>query len=51
LARRGGGLMDLLPLLPQALADGLLLGGVYAIVAVGLTMTFGQAQSHPTKAQ
>ena len=33
--------MDLLPLLPQALADGLLLGGVYAIVAVGLTMTFG----------
>jgi len=31
--------MDLLPLLPQALADGLLLGGVYAIVAVGLTMT------------
>src|SRR5882672_4907951 len=41
LAQRGGGLMDLLPLLPQALADGLLLGGVYAIVAVGLTMTFG----------
>src|ERR1700682_865369 len=41
LARRGSGLMDLLPLLPQALADGLLLGGVYAIVAVGLTMTFG----------
>jgi branched-chain amino acid transport system permease protein len=33
--------MDLLPLLPQALADGILLGGVYAIVAVGLTMTFG----------
>ena len=33
--------MDLLPLLPQALADGVLLGGVYAIVAVGLTMTFG----------
>jgi branched-chain amino acid transport system permease protein len=41
LALRGGGLMDLLPLLPQALADGILLGGVYAIVAVGLTMTFG----------
>jgi branched-chain amino acid transport system permease protein len=38
---RGDRLMDLLPLLPQALADGLLLGGVYAIVAVGLTMTFG----------
>jgi branched-subunit amino acid ABC-type transport system permease component len=38
-------------LLPQTLADGLLLGGVYAIVAVALTMTFGQAQSHPTKAQ
>jgi branched-chain amino acid transport system permease protein len=33
--------MDLLPLLPQALADGILVGGVYAIVAVGLTMTFG----------
>ena len=33
--------MDLLPLLPQALVDGLLLGAVYAIVAVGLTMTFG----------
>jgi branched-chain amino acid transport system permease protein len=33
--------MDLLPLLPQALADGVLLGAVYAIVAVGLTMTFG----------
>ncbi len=33
--------MDLIPLLPQALADGLLLGAVYAIVAVGLTLTFG----------
>ena len=33
--------MDMLPLLPQALADGLLLGAVYAIVAVGLTLTFG----------
>jgi branched-chain amino acid transport system permease protein len=33
--------MDLLPLLPQAFADGLLLGAVYAVVAVGLTMTFG----------
>jgi len=34
-------LMDILPLLPQTLADGILLGGVYAIVAVGLTLTFG----------
>lgn len=33
--------MNLLPLFPQALADGVLLGGVYAIIAVGLTMTFG----------
>ena len=32
---------DLLPLLPQACADGLLRGAVYAIVAVGLTLTFG----------
>jgi branched-chain amino acid transport system permease protein len=34
-------LMDMLPLLPQALADGLLLGSVYAIVSLGLTLTFG----------
>jgi branched-chain amino acid transport system permease protein len=34
-------LTELLPLLPQALADGLLLGSVYAIVAAGLTLTFG----------
>lgn len=33
--------MDLLSLIPQALADGILLGSVYAIVALGLTMTFG----------
>jgi len=36
----GDGVMDLLPLSTSA-RDGLLLGGVYAIVAVGLTMTFG----------
>ncbi|UZE47848.1 branched-chain amino acid ABC transporter permease [Rhodopseudomonas sp. P2A-2r] len=33
--------MDMLPLLPQAVADGLLMGSVYAIVSVGLTLTFG----------
>ncbi len=34
-------LTALLPLLPQTLADGLMLGAVYAIVAVGLTIAFG----------
>ena len=34
-------LIDLAPLLPQACADGLLRGAVYAVVAVGLTLTFG----------
>lgn len=33
--------MDVLPLLPQAFTDGMLRGAVYAIVAVGLTLTFG----------
>jgi len=35
------GLMDLLPLLPQALADGLLLGGAPCHYRGWLTMTFG----------
>jgi len=34
-------LPELLSLLPQAFIDGLLLGAVYAIVAAGLTLTFG----------